>query len=199
MKKSLVFFVSVLLSTGLFAAISGSAHDFSGSGWTPDGRICVACHTPHNAMTSVTNAPIWNHTVTVAVFTMYNTTYAGTDPDAVPTDQSKLCLSCHDGVTAMDAFGGVAGSTPMGAITANVTTDLQDDHPISITYLEANALKVRTGPSGVTGGTTIEADMLFGGKVECSSCHDVHNKYGIARLLKKANTGSALCLTCHDK
>jgi predicted CXXCH cytochrome family protein len=198
MKKLFIFILAISLTGSLFGVITGSAHDFSGSGWTPDSRICVACHTPHNAM-ALTNAPIWNHELTVAVFTMYGNTYAGNSTDAVPTDQSKLCLSCHDGVTAMDAFGGAAGAVVMGAIPANVTTVLTDDHPISITYLMANDLKDPTGPSGVTGGTTIQADMLYGGKVECSSCHDVHNKFGITKLLKKANTSSDLCLTCHDK
>ena len=41
--------------------------------------------------------------------------------------------------------------------------------------------------------------ILFGGKVECSSCHDVHNSYGNDNLLYRDNSGSDLCLTCHIK
>ena len=41
--------------------------------------------------------------------------------------------------------------------------------------------------------------MLFAGQMECSSCHDVHDELGNTALLRKSNTQSALCLTCHDK
>jgi len=197
MKKFLVVCFSVVLTTGMFAAISGSAHDFSASGWNASGEICITCHTPHNADTTVSDAPIWNHEITSETFTPYGTTMAGTVVGA-PNSMSLLCLSCHDGVTALDSFGGTAGGTTIGG-TYNVGTDLTDDHPVSVTYVEANGLYPTTNSSGITGGTTIAADMLFSGNVECSSCHDVHNKYSIAGLLKKSNAASALCLTCHNK
>jgi predicted CXXCH cytochrome family protein len=53
-----------------------------------------------------------------------------------------------------------------------------------------------TTPSGL--GGTIDADMLFTAKVECASCHDVHDS-GFPSLLVMDNAASALCLTCHDK
>ena len=198
MKQLLVIFLAIGLTANVFGVIAGSAHDFSGSGWTPDGRICVACHTPHNSDTTVPEAPIWNHELTTQTFTMYGTTLAGTSTDAQPNGVSRLCLSCHDGVTALDSFGGNTGSTIIGA-AGDLGTDLSDDHPISINYIQANGLVDPTTASGITGGTTIQADMLYSNRVECSSCHDVHNKYNLASLLKKSNTGSALCLTCHAK
>ena len=82
-------------------------------------------------------------------------------------------------------------------------TDLSDDHPISFTY--NTALATADGglwdpASALSGlGGTIDADLLSGSMVECSSCHDVHNSYGIPFLLVKSNAASALCLTCHDK
>jgi len=56
-----------------------------------------------------------------------------------------------------------------------------------------------TGPPGNTG--TIAKDMLFSNRMECSSCHDVHNRKAApgTKLLVKDNAGSALCLTCHNK
>ena len=49
-------------------------------------------------------------------------------------------------------------------------------------------------------GGTISADLLNDSdKLECSSCHDVHNADSNPHLLRIDNTGSALCLTCHDK
>jgi predicted CXXCH cytochrome family protein len=48
---------------------------------------------------------------------------------------------------------------------------------------------------------TINADMLFSNRMECSSCHDVHNTKAVpgTKLLVKDIAGSALCLTCHNK
>ncbi|MCP5049703.1 MAG: cytochrome c3 family protein [bacterium] len=199
MKKLLIFCLAVLLTGTVFGVITGSEHDFSTEGWNSTGEICITCHTPHNAM-AVTNGPIWNHEVTTATFTMYGTTLAGTTPDATPSGMSKLCLSCHDGTVGLEAFGGVTTNNNLISGSELVGTDLSNDHPISITYGgTANGLFAGTAASGVSGGSTIDADMLYSNKVECSSCHDVHNKYNISKLLKKSNAASALCLTCHDK
>ena len=55
-------------------------------------------------------------------------------------------------------------------------------------------------------GAGTVADMLFpdgagGVTVECGSCHDVHNTLsaGNTQLLNVDNTGSGLCLACHNK
>ena len=39
---------------------------------------------------------------------------------------------------------------------------------------------------------------LFGGKVQCASCHDPHNNVN-EPFLTKTNDGSQLCFTCHLK
>ena len=39
---------------------------------------------------------------------------------------------------------------------------------------------------------------LFGGKVQCASCHDPHNNTN-EPFLTKTNDGSQLCFTCHAK
>ena len=56
-----------------------------------------------------------------------------------------------------------------------------------------------TAMSGL--GGTIDNDLLIDNKLECSSCHDVHNGAAedVGNLLVKSNSGSALCLTCHLK
>lgn len=201
MKKLFVFTLAIFVAGSLFGqGITGSAHDFSGSGWA-GGEICLPCHTPHNADTTVASAPLWNHEVTAATFTLYS----GLDMQAAdlgqPDGVSKLCLSCHDGTVALDNYGGATGGTNFVS-TGLVGTDLSNDHPVSFTYdatLVTNdgELHPITATSGL--GGTISSDLLFGGKVECSSCHDVHNKDGNASLLVKSNAASALCLTCHDK
>ena len=176
--------------------IVGSDHDFSNNGWS-GGQICLVCHTPHNAATGVSDAPLWNHALTSSVFTLYTNTTLDATPNQ-PTGVSLLCLSCHDGTVALDSFGGATGTSFIGG-GANFGTDLSNDHPIAISYAADTTLAPDTNPSGITGGTTIAADMLFSGNVECASCHDVHNSSGENALLVKSNAASALCQTCHAK
>ncbi|MFQ6108814.1 MAG: cytochrome C, partial [Candidatus Aminicenantales bacterium] len=112
MRKALILSAIALLGvlvTVALAQISGTAHDFSGDTWNTSGEICIVCHTPHNADTSVSAAPLWNHDVTTATYTLYSSSTL----DATlgqPGDISKLCLSCHDGTVAIDSFGGATGS-----------------------------------------------------------------------------------------
>jgi len=208
-----------LLTAGFVNAgtIVGTAHDLSSNGYS-GGEICVVCHTPHNSDTAVTAAPLWNHELTAVSFTMYTSPSFDATQDPQPTGSSKLCLSCHDGVTAIDSFGGNVGTITMGTIPQAVGRggDLTDDHPISILYdaalattdpglfdpttttvtIGAGGDKVRTG--------TVTALMLPENKVQCSSCHDVHNNFvgpgtNDQPLLKVTKAGSALCLTCHNK
>ncbi|MBA4369509.1 MAG: cytochrome C [Desulfobacterium sp.] len=207
----LIPFLALTLIIGLtpnvFAAIDGSAHDFGAETWSGN-QICKPCHTPHNASTTVPAAPLWNHTITAATFTLYvdGGTLDATDLTQ-PTGVSKLCLSCHDGTVAVDAMTGVASPSEFISGPALIGTDLSKSHPISFTYNTALAttdgelFNPSTALSGVGTGT-IAQDMLFGAsnnKLECASCHDVHNSYGVQKLLVKSNASSALCLTCHDK
>lgn len=209
---SLLFFTSLAVNAG---SISGTAHDFSGSIGT-GGQICVACHTPHNADTSVNEAPLWNHTVTTTVFDLYaSPTFNGSTNQ--PAGSSKLCLSCHDGTVAIDSFGGAAGSVNMaGASVIGAGGDLSDDHPISFAFDTALAavdgglhdpsttnVTIGLGSDKEKTGT-IAQTMLIGGQVQCASCHDVHNSSTVPGtagqpLLKVSKQGSALCLTCHNK
>ena len=188
-----------LTATRAMAGITGSDHDFSTESWNTTGQICVVCHTPHNANSGIT--PLWNHATTTSTFTVY------TSPslDAAvgqPSASSKACLSCHDGTVALDSFGGNTGSTTMTG-DRNLGTDLVNDHPISLGYDTALATAdgglydPATASSGL--GGTINDDLLLGGKMECASCHDVHNSTNLPKLLVKSNASSALCFTCHSK
>ena len=185
--------------------ITGSAHDFSAQSWNPTGEICAPCHTPHNADITVTDSPLWNHAVTNATFLLYQSSTLDATDLSQPSGRSKLCLSCHDGTVALDSFGGRTG-TNFIPTEALIGTDLRNDHPISFTYddtlaqTDAELFPPSSTQSGVVGKSgTIQTDMLFNNKLECASCHDPHNSAGVDNLLVKANTASALCLTCHDK
>jgi predicted CXXCH cytochrome family protein len=170
-----------------FAGISGTAHDFSSETWNSSGEICVVCHAPHSPDPG--DKPLWNHTLTTETFTMYGTTIAGTDTASTPNLETKMCLSCHDGVTKLDAFGGAAGTVTIGAVPENFGLDLSDDHPVSIA--------ITPGSKGIksTLGSNV---VVFNNNVECASCHDPHDNTK-TDFLRASNAASALCLECHDK
>ena len=222
--KRSAFFLT-LLAAVLFAAslpvlangngngITGSPHDFSGDGWNTTGEICRVCHAPHDqGRTTGLVGLLWNHTLSSATYTMYSSSTLDGAIDANPTGISKMCLGCHDGTVALDDFDGHGGTTFIG--TGDQIPQLQDagnpdlraTHPISIVYDTTDTGLHPTSNNMGTSGTI--ADVLEGGKVQCSSCHDVHDSAGEAvantKLLRVGQTSgtgspSGLCLTCHDK
>lgn len=206
LKLSILGFVAAF-STTANATIVGTSHDFSAEAWDVEGEICNACHTPHNAISTM--VPLWNHTTTTAVFTPYTSTGTldATDVDATLGNESKACLSCHDGTVALDSYGGATGATTMTGF-ALVGNDLSNDHPVGFTYNAALATADGeledpvTAASPITGSTgTIATDMLYGAsndQLECASCHDVHDNTNGSFLIA-SNAVSALCLSCHIK
>ncbi len=265
-KKSvgLVLIAAGVMITSLAMAapsmIAGGRHDFSLAGGSfyknPDAaatQTCIYCHTPHNAgQTRV----LWNKDVKSATnFRLY--TSSGTLTNVVRTKSalsanspSLLCLSCHDGKTAINVLHtGGAGATapgyPSGSTFAFGVTEiimpgsitdffgttpnmaigrggneqdntgfptvngdnLTDDHPIGFSYDDVMT-ESSAGLNPI--GTPKAAGIRFFGsknKVECSTCHDPHINYNGATggdvnlkpFLVMNNSGSALCLKCHNK
>jgi len=204
-----------MLFSGFASAgsINGTAHDFTAQSWS-GGQICVACHTPHGGNTTISTAPLWNHTVTSATYTVYSGTTTLNATVGQPDGVSKLCLSCHDGTVALDSFGGATGGTLMTgskAVGAVATGSLANDHPISFTFDDTLATadgalfppsttNVTIGATGRQKTGTIANTILFAGKVQCATCHDVHNTFtDSSKLLRVSMNGSKLCLTCHNK
>jgi len=206
--KLLIFalpFALLFAQAGFGQTIVGSAHDFSTQNWNTSGEICICCHTPHNSNITVLDAPLWNHQVTTATFQLYSSsTFNGAATIGQPNANSKLCLSCHDGTVALENYGTTTNGTHFISGLNNIGTDLRNDHPISFIYDAALSAQdpglwnPATHLSGIGSGT-IQQTMLFNDRLECASCHDVHNSTGISSLLLKTNAASALCLTCHNK
>lgn len=200
----LVAIIALGLAAPVWAQISGSDHDLSPL--DPDRRLCIFCHTPHGADTSVSDAPLWNHATTNQTYIVYDSPTMDATVEQ-PAGASRLCLSCHDGTVAVDAFGSSPGSFFLGGPGAVGSDGLLNDHPISFQYTDA--LAVQDGelhpPSATPSllGSTIEDDLLFNGSLECSSCHDVHRGSAAGavndNLLVIPQTGSTICLVCHDK
>ena len=228
-------------ANGKGLGIKGSPHDFTdnytdeitgnvaletGTGGWNDSRqeICRVCHVPHDhqkAAKFYLNGLLWNHQVSSASYTMYNAAFSSTlkgAQSAQPDGTAKLCLGCHDGTVALDAFDGKLTGTAGNEIQniygaglkgfmvpgASSPSDLRGTHPLSITYDTTADTKLQPTTTAMGTSGTI-ADVLDNGKVQCSSCHDVHDKESVAgtHLLRVAQKGGAtpsgLCLTCHNK
>jgi predicted CXXCH cytochrome family protein len=217
--------VLVVLAAGSLvfgqADIADTPHNLSTTGTnqitdksTNEDQICVFCHTPHEAAPDV---PLWNHTQSgQGSYGVYDSTTM--DATAVDigggTDISNLCMSCHDGTIGVNDLGNPANDTggdpamgdgneldTQGRITtaANMGTSLTNDHPINFTYTDSTATDLEIlAPDDATDWVETNVVPLFGGKVQCATCHDPHDNTA-QPFLVKANTNSDLCLTCHDK
>jgi hypothetical protein len=195
--------------------------------WNTRNEICRVCHVPHDhgrATQRYTNGLLWNHGVSTATYAMYDSSWSPTITgiqSSAPDGPSKLCLGCHDGTVAIDTFDNVTGGailfdgTATGystgykvpGFTVGTALDLHGTHPLSIAFPAADPDEF-TDPGVATwaSGDTV-ASTLDDGKIQCSTCHDVHSQEVVAatHLLRAAQTvaqggvASGLCLTCHVK
>ena len=245
MKKTLVVSLALGLTLAAGSAfagtIVGSAHDLSGTAFNADGKICAFCHTPHHGVkpgtgaSDLTYSPLWNKDLSTystvtggAGFTLYDN---GSDPTSgrhalnatlvQPTKTSLLCLSCHDGSIALNAYGSTARAMPnysenpatinevyigdidaSGAATIGQGADLSNHHPIAFDYVAAQADDPEIAPAtnDMIAGVTIESLLAGGTIMTCATCHDVHNTQALGDGFTWAdNAASAFCIKCHDK
>lgn len=161
-------------------------------------EVCIFCHTPHR---STKDAPLWNHASSGATYTPYSSSTAKARIGQ-PTGASKVCLSCHDGTVALGSVHSLRAPIPFrnGIVTlpAGKTllgTDLSGDHPISFVFDSALAAADGQLQSPQTLSHKVKLD--HSGQMQCTSCHDPHNNQ-FGQFLVEDNTGSPLCLTCHE-
>jgi hypothetical protein len=238
MSRNVLFGVAVaaLLSVPAYAgSVVGSRHDLSTAG-TPE--VCEFCHTPHNANTNLQaplwnraettqtfalyGSPTMNmpgaqpgmasrlclschdgvNASTVVHGNTVSTKHDLVKPPNHPAPDMTSepnCERCHS-----DMYSGRRRTLVLG-------TDLSNDHPIAISYpTQAQDADFNAPPDPLRGwgGLSPNNVKLYGGSVECSSCHDAHDPGtgagagaglgSTAQFLRMANT-SALCLTCHKK
>ena len=216
-KKSFLAGIAILaiMLGGASAALAGlapgtgvvdSKHDMNvylpANGGAADtyGRVCAFCHTPHHAVEDV-NAdymPLWSRTVTAQTFQGYIDAGSGTldavytaaaDPVSGP---SRLCMSCHDGVVAIDAYYGFGGTAALvegdafGEIGVAFERSLMNDHPIGFDYptVAAGDAEINPETTMFIGGTKLISDVLYpdgsGNQVmTCATCHDVHQMFPV--------------------
>lgn len=198
--KGLLFLFYLLIWIGTVFASSGiinTKHNLSVSGpgdikALTETRICVFCHTPHNAKPLT---PLWNRELEPVNYDLYASSTIRITPSQ-PTGPTRLCLSCHDGILAIgNVIRPREGISVSGSIgpgrSSYIGTDLSDDHPVSFSYFDSlSNPEINPSPP---------QDLIFYGfdyRIHCSTCHDPHNNtYG--KFLMLDNRYSNLCRRCH--
>lgn len=167
--------------------------------------------------------PLWNHTLQTdlsyipyengpgAPLTGPKASQAILDAGMTIGNVSLLCLSCHDGSVAVNSYGN-SDQPPTSQSTGNATIStsyivgqdkyLGNHHPIGFDYdtVFAGDPEIRDPDTAQMNPGVFIRDRLFGGTLQCASCHSVHNKGNSGEmLLWRSDQNSELCLTCHDK
>jgi predicted CXXCH cytochrome family protein len=162
--------------------------------------LCRYCHAPHNTSeTALTGAmPLWDRTdITPGNFTPYGNPNGTMQATASIAGVSAGCLSCHDGATALDSLLGETSTAAtmtlaFSGTTAVVGTELGNDHPIGV-LVTAGDTQIDSVANIIADGLTLYAD-----KVECASCHDVHDN-AFTYFLRNDPVNDSLCDACHLK
>ena len=179
---------------------------------------CLSCHDGQQAVDAIINMPGSGKYSTSNAFlnSWVNTSGQQTFVHIGLNENPAVgCLSCHTSGNLITGAGAVDFTV------FAIGTDLTNDHPIGVTYPTTTGGGTDWNTPGGTKGTTKYFDdgnakldkndiRLYdsgnGPAVECATCHDPHGVpsggAGSAfnkTFLRKTNTGSAVCLTCHVK
>lgn len=180
----------------------------------PQQRLCCYCHTPHHAIVPGDAAangadylPLWSHDVSQINYTPYvSATFTPKGGQSMAGDPltgpSRLCMSCHDGITAVDNYYGLQNNhsmfnNPAAPFTGQpvINPNGQTNHPLGFAMSDVvpgagingqvatnpdtyNILALTNTSKFITGLTdnVNVADRLYGGAImTCATCHDVHN------------------------
>ena len=194
-------------------SVRDTAHNLSVTGPSAvravsETRVCVFCHTTHNASFQ---APLWNREDPGGTYQMYWSetmdAYGSSAEAPQPNGASKLCLSCHDGTIALGSTVASGRIEMRGGITTMPSTsesfvgrDLSGDHPVSfvvtdhlVTTNNAKGDVPLRSLSEMRGHPLARLDEQD--RIQCTTCHDPHrDPYGDFLLTAKPGE---LCIACH--
>lgn len=188
--------------------IGGSKHDFTVAYVGANGNTTAAinqCSTCHEMHKPAKMAPLWGRqdpTATGWSVQSHDVKYDLTDPanngkiaasDFVKA-RSGMCLSCHDGVTA------ISNGVTMAVGAKNFGRDLSENHMLG-------------GERGATSGGVAVDPLILGTHDQvlqadgvtvkyymgCGSCHSMHDSKTNLKLVRNAAIVSGpVCLNCHS-
>lgn len=116
-------------------------------------EVCVFCHTPFGAEASAT-VPLWNRDQPAKAYATYNSLGTSSlDGATAPVGSVSIaCLSCHDGVQALNLMINMPGATPTDALDGPAAAagrtrahiapgeDARRDHPVGNPYAGGSSL-----------------------------------------------------------
>jgi predicted CXXCH cytochrome family protein len=223
----------VLISSFALAAtskVAGGKHDFSAAGQssqykaplgTLGDQVCIYCHTPHNAGQ---NRLLWNKAgngnTTFRLYTSSGTLSNATKASVLSANSpSLICLSCHDGKTAMNVLhtagsgvtangaassaGGTLSGYPSGSMLAFGSTGIVMSTPTWMfgTYVPAAGL-------GGTSGVDLTDDHPIGFSYSAVLTEPTHaaglwsvlqvGTNSAQRVKLFGSTNKVECSSCHD-
>lgn len=179
---------------------------------------CLSCHDGQTAVDSIVNMP-GSGGYSEAQKTGQNNAFLDTWNNTRGQDatvhiglKDGECLACHS------SGAGFLGAGAADFTVAAIGTDLTNDHPVGVKLPSGSDWNTPGGTKGniryfdTDGDNALgKGDIRFydtgeGPEVECASCHDPHgvpsgaagSKFNTT-FLRVENTGSAVCLTCHNK
>jgi predicted CXXCH cytochrome family protein len=117
-------------------------------------QVCLPCHAPHNGP-GAAMGPIWNHMLTTQSFVRNGASIT-------LAHSSKLCMSCHDGQTAVGNYGTITTATDVITSSAALGTDLLEDDT------------VQCGSCHYAHGSPVGFDFLRVGLVDSELCRICH-------------------------
>lgn len=180
--------------------IPGSKHDLSVPSDSAGYESCYVCHSPHTITRS--HQPLWSQEAGIERFSAYNSSIDERYEALTGDGGVAICLSCHDGTFAESS---VYVESSLNAIEqqdpgfTGKGNGPSPDHPVNINYFDYETdpdIRPAASPDEVTDG--VLSLTLYDGRVQCGSCHDVHNGSGDS-FLRISNEGSQLCTVCHLK
>lgn len=217
--------VTFAMGAGRGNQIVGTAHDFTTVSWGGN-NVCLPCHTPHNAMPNAVSGRLWNHALTTQTFTLNasNTSTLPGQPATMLDRVSQMCLGCHDGVTALDAFGHKRNETGGAPIVARASlgTDLSNDHPVGLfaiydenrahgghysyqdlATVTAAGLRLVDVPTAYRRVSGANVEVPNAKVISCVTCHNAHGAgieyQGVKNRMFLRTTGDKICTSCHTK
>ena len=205
--------VSSLMASKLHAGlpITGSKHDFKTTAYVGEGGLvmkaaynkCGTCHAAHKAKRV---RPLWSRDNPTDTGWIVWDGGAGRALDATTTggyltaadfvaSGSGLCMSCHDGVTAIGSTSAAEPVYMASAFEGTWGRNLYDMHPVGkVVPFGSTGWQASLAAGNTASGSTVVTETSD--TVGCTSCHTMHSGSATSGMILRSGER---CLSCHNK